>query len=56
MSDMFYAIYSPSHKLWLTADGEYGHINDAEHFPQKNTSALEGDQRWVGPIEAGEYE
>lgn len=56
MSDLFYAIYSPSKDAWLDADGEYGSCSDAEHFREPDMIVtLEGDQRWVGPIAEGEY-
>ena len=56
MSDLFYAIYSPSKDKWLDADGEYGSCSDAEHFREPDMIVtLEGDQRWVGPIAEGEY-
>lgn len=56
MTDMFYAIYSPSINSWLKDDGSYGMCGDAEKFRARDmTRRLEGDQRWVGPINEGEY-
>ena len=57
MSDLFYAIYSPSKDKWLNADGEYGPCREAEKFPSPEyIIALDGDHKWVGPIAEGEYQ
>ena len=56
MSEMFYAIYSPSKDKWLDANGELGSFKDAEKFTTKDDNTiLEGDCRWVGPLVAGDY-
>ena len=56
MSELLYAIYSPSRDKWLNADGEYGLCSEAEKFASPEyIIALDGDHKWVGPIAEGEY-
>lgn len=57
MTEMFYAIYSPSKDQWLDADLNYGPFAKAEKFFHRNDILvdLEGDQRIVGPCNEGDY-
>ena len=53
---MYYAVYSPQLDKWRDESGELKALVHAERFDQPNKFVLLwGDERWVGPIEEGEY-
>lgn len=57
MSDLFYALYSPSRNKWRNTFDQYGPFSEAEKFPSPDKAIdLENDERWVGPLAEGSYE
>jgi len=56
MTDTFYAIYSPSKDKWLDENDEFGPFAKAVRFSSPSFDlGNDGDQRWVGPCNEGDY-